>query len=100
MKVVCVDASHISGVNFVPGAWDASEAPKVGAIYTISRIWVDTEGYPVCEFVELKRSEWSHRFYGKHVGYFVGRFRPVETRKTDISVFTAMLHGTDHTVDA
>lgn len=100
MKVVCVDAGYIDGINSRPTEWDESDAPRVGCVYTISNIWIDTEGYLVCEFVELKRSEMAHRFYGEHVGYSVVRFRPLVTRKTDISIFTAMLHSTDQVVGA
>lgn len=92
-KVVCVDAS-------IPDASQLS-VPIIkknglveGSIYTIAQVGVthpfDPRKLP-CVFVDeicLRMPLWAHRF------------RPVVERKTDISVFTAMLTGSKIGADA
>lgn len=72
MKVVCVDAEH-----------GGRPLLRKGRIYTIRHLEP--------EFVGLQEpSTWSDEA-GAEAGWFYSRFRPVQRRKTDISVFTAML---------
>lgn len=78
-KVVCVDASAIQ--KAVP--------LNEGAVYTIRTIIplrssVRGCGIYLVEIVNLLE-------LGLEVGYFSDRFRPAVERKTDISIFTAML---------
>lgn len=85
MKVVCVDDSD--------GLVRKNAARlKLGQIYTISRI----EGRAFPE-VAVQVAELNYNWYE-----FVraSRFRPVQPRKTDISIFTAMLHSTKNEVRA
>jgi hypothetical protein len=70
-KVVCVDA----GV----GAIDASPYLTQGGVYTVSIVRVDSLGVLV-----LGLSGVAHQWRSS-------RFRPAVERKTDISIFTAML---------
>ncbi|MCO5072076.1 MAG: hypothetical protein M9944_12800 [Rhizobiaceae bacterium] len=87
MKVVCVDNAPFQGCR-----WPSEdEIPVVGNHYTISSVMVDDEGLVIVHLEELKRSKWSVRRFGPLAGYAAWRFRPVQTRKTDISIFTAML---------
>lgn len=90
MKVVCVDA-------VLPGK---HHKPLLkGSVYTIRSFWVHpTTGAIGITLMEIVND--IHPGYQMERGYAPRRFRPVETRKTDISVFTAMLHGTDRKVDA
>lgn len=87
-KVCCVnDNPH-------PFTWDQEEAPKIGAVYTISDIWIE-EGLTAFDLVEIKRSDRSRKhwsMFGLRVGYSAHRFRPVQPRKTDISIFTRILN--------
>jgi hypothetical protein len=85
MKVVCVDAKP----RDTNSAW-FGDAPIEGKVYTISRLFLDDEGEPVCAFEELERCPDAVR--EGCVGYGCWRFRPVQPRKTDISIFTTMLH--------
>ncbi len=89
-KVVCVDAHSVKpgdeGRRWIPG-----EEPIEGAIYTIRRIWKSSTGSLVFDFFELSRDARSSIAWGYEVGYGSFRFRPVIERKTDISIFTAML---------
>jgi hypothetical protein len=70
-KVVCVDA----GV----GAMDASLYLKQGGIYTVSIVRIDALGVLVLGLS------------GVVYHWRASRFRPAVERKTDISIFTAML---------
>lgn len=85
MKVVCVDSD--SG----PGVWDECEQPVIGEVYTIRSIITDDEGWVIVHLDEIQRTERSVGRWGPLAGYAAYRFRPVQTRKTDISIFTAML---------
>jgi hypothetical protein len=72
MKVVCVDAKGSGGCL------------RKGEVYTI--------GCLEPEFVGLEEpSTWSDE-HGSEPCWLYTRFRPVHLRKTDISVFTAMLN--------
>ena len=76
MKVVCVDASR---------DYLGQETPlEVGRVYRVDKILrhMDVVGVVVGGCPSWHETNaWSAR-----------RFRPVQTRQTDISVFTAMLH--------
>ncbi len=78
-KVVCINASHAPFKGRPPGL-------VKGRIYTVSAIGLtnhlDPEQLPCISVDELANpyiAVWSHRFH------------PVIERKTDISIFTAML---------
>lgn len=72
--------------------------PVYGEVYTISWIGVADDGTDdiLIDLVELPNPE-SPRFMR---GYEATGFRPAQTRKADISVFTAMLRGTKGKVRA
>jgi hypothetical protein len=83
-KVVCVKegrgkkwADHNSIVNAV-----------VGQTYTIRAAFLSLEGEEAVYVEEIKNKE--HRS-GMEFGFCAYRFRPVVERKTDISIFKAML---------
>lgn len=82
MKVVCVDDQWHDPTAFGP-------CPLVaGVIYTVARIQPATGLYRggcdhIC--VQVAEINWER-------GFAAPRFRPVQKRKTDISIFTAMLH--------
>lgn len=89
-KVVCVDGSPAVG----GGTWGLE--PQKGSVYEIRNIGTGlVHGQPTLMFgiVELD---------GTVPGVFwrASRFRPVVERKTDISIFTAMLNPSKQTVDA
>lgn len=79
-KVVCVDDRESN----LLGYWNGLELVK-GRIYTISQTGLahhlDPQQLPCVHVAEIDRESpfWAHRF------------RPVANRKTDISIFTAML---------
>lgn len=92
-KVVCVDAGS-------RGRWDVGEAPITGRIYTIAEMFIDREDNKlVLSFIELRRTEFACSVYGERLGYRASRFRPLVSRKTDISIFTAMLNPSSVTAD-
>lgn len=95
-KVVCVDVSATLQGRVVRRR-DGNLAPIVGgldglrkgAVYTIDAI--DPPSYPgACDENELVLAE-INRGHCICRGFRASRFRPVHERKTDISVFTAML---------
>lgn len=101
-KVVCVDASSEPGKRWVPG-----EEPVEGRVYTVAgvRSAIGPRTGLVLTFKELRRSSLAQRYsaaqkYGLWAGYVAERFRPVVERKTDISIFKAMLNPAPDLVDA
>jgi hypothetical protein len=86
-KVVCVDAD--SG----RGGWLRGEELHNNRVYTIASIGIDpSDGESVVELIEVRRLR-THRAPDgwDFSGYAARRFRPIVERKTDISIFTAML---------
>jgi hypothetical protein len=88
-KVVCIDASSRFGGWGIE--WAAGEAPIEGHIYTVIRSYCFA-GLPCLWLAEIKRSQSAQAIHGPDVGYHADRFRPLVTRKTDISIFKAMLN--------
>lgn len=90
-KVVCVEA-----------AWDVhgfEKTPQCGAVYTIREIFTDTASGCAFALHEIVNRP---AFYKGAVGIrFVEKrwrssnFRPLVSRKTDISIFKAMLKPTE-----
>lgn len=83
-KIVCVD-----------DRWSIGGKPPVvaGHVYEISEIWVSARGWTDVPnagrvVVKLVGVNWDK--------LNASRFRPVQTRATDISVFTALLNPTPH----
>lgn len=79
-KVVCVDAS--------PDPFGRALQVKKGQVYTVSAVLCGGIGITL---VEISCTD-AH-------GWWASRFRPVVERKTDISVFQAMLKQVPVTAD-
>ena len=89
MKVVCVDDvwRYIDPAR--PDPDDFIERPVAGHVYTIREVVGGEE--PAVLLQEI-RNQPLHYVNGiAEASFFCRRFRPVQTRKTDISIFTAML---------
>ena len=91
-KVVCVDDVvwfKDGGVTNVKSGLEKGRIYTVSNIYPIPTLYYRGEiGGFVAELVETTApGEWK-----TFLGYSVKRFRPVAERKTDISVFKAMLN--------
>ena len=80
MKVVCVKRGEWSGGSL------AECVPAYGEVYTV-RTMEDTPEGLFLRLHELSNPE----CFGTEPQFWAVRFRPVETRKTDISIFTSML---------
>lgn len=85
-KVVCVDARDTNSHGL----------PEIveGGVYTIR--WVGVDDYKLCvRLVEVPRNALAPPFTTPPEfldwPFYASRFRPVVERKTDISIFTAML---------
>lgn len=90
-KVVCVNAR--SRPNRV---WLTDTPPKEGEVYTIDGLSLDRfDGTQILFLAEIKNYEGSDDW-----GFASFRFRPVVDRKTDISIFKAMLNPADKRVEA
>ena len=86
-KVVCVPDTEADAQTH--GRVWHSDVPKIGAIYTIIGFGSGYYGdYPVLLLKEIKNYI---NFLKRDVGYRASRFRPLVTRKTDISIFKRML---------
>jgi hypothetical protein len=97
-KVVCVDTGLKGVIPLTPVVF-----PEKGKIYTIERIGAGELGvYLILQEIgeqhgafEIDGSVWTC-----FVGFDPECFRPLETRKTDISVFTRMLNPSKEQVPA
>jgi hypothetical protein len=88
MKVVCVD-DELENCGEI--------YPKLDEVYTIRSINPDLDGGPV-PFIRFEEVRNALQFYAEgfdECEFIASNFRPVLTRKTDISIFTAMLRPID-----
>ncbi len=85
-KVVCVNdkPSRFTGLP---------TNVREGGVYTVTKTFLHPRGIPCVLLSEIEVPI-------HHLGYDASRFRPVVERKTDISIFTAMLNPSKQTVDA
>lgn len=69
--------------------------PKFGEVYTIRSIEIDADG-PGIRLIEIVNQKQIYRDGASllwcECNYAAAGFRPVEPRKTDISIFTGMLN--------
>jgi hypothetical protein len=77
-KVVCVNDEPSRFTGFPTNV-------KKGGVYTITKTFLHPRGVPCVLLKEIEVPR-------QHLGYDASRFRPVGERKTDISIFTAMLN--------
>lgn len=101
-KVVCIDDSEPDFISTVAQVVGGMDGLRKGATYTIRSVFVDPFYNAVCvRIVEIQRLPLSVvrgvRYEG---GYDPARFRPVIERKTDISIFTALLTSQPEQVPA
>jgi hypothetical protein len=82
MRVVCINDAPLTHKR-----WDHRfEHPKKGRIYTVVGRSVDPVGGKDLFILDEIKNSPAH-----NGGYWTARFVPVKDRKTDISIFTAML---------
>lgn len=86
-KVVCVDDYYQDD--------SPPPHPPVGTIATVSWVDVDCDGDEVIDLVEFPSPR--TLTYGR--GYRADSWKPLVSRKTDISIFTAMLNPSSVTAD-
>ena len=99
-RVICVEdrPGIYTSPNAFVGAFDPDmDGLKSGAIYTVRAVGI-------CE-IWKKPAVWLSEIYrepydGIEVGYSPKRFRPIVERKTDISIFKAMLNPASQREDA
>lgn len=89
-KVVCVDD------EFHGDFFDVPCLPVKGLVYTIRSIEVmtgsDGEQSPIIRLVEVINPAMPWTIGDVEIGFVPRRFRPVVERKTNISIFKAMLN--------
>lgn len=97
MNVVCVGCEGTPKPKGFWRQWQRDwgvKRPQRGEVYTLRDMRMASDGHlrirveeivnPVIEFIDAPPQEpW----------FFGAAFRPVQSRKADISIFTAMLHG-------
>jgi hypothetical protein len=92
-KVAClIEASDATRKKFPEAVW-----PSKNAVYTI-RSMFPYMGRTLLRFCELDNSQ--STWGGVERGFNSKYFRPIVERKTDISIFTAMLNPSKQGVDA
>lgn len=99
-EVVCVDDDFGT-----PPHWSIANAPVKGQKYTIREAFPHyTEaGVTSVRLVEVVNPIFDYpivNLKGYEAAFYAHRFRGIEKRKTDISIFTAMLHPTQEKVKA
>lgn len=82
-------------VCIAPGKsnWAGTNQCVVGSIYTVRQIHIRLGECGIL-LEEITNPPWS--FDGLECGFRASRFRPLVERKTDISVFTALLNPANH----
>ena len=83
-KVVCVDTRWIVTSH-------KEIVPVKNVVYTIRSVEIGYQGLPVIRLVEIINEPHQYSDGFKEARFIARRFRPIVTRKTDISVFKAML---------
>jgi len=85
MKVVCIKDS---GWDFLPLSGEVY--PQFGECYTIRELLVD--GGDIClRLAEIENPRHSGKNRSEECAFIASRFRPVQKRITDISIFTRLL---------
>lgn len=87
-RVECVESGYAPGYPH--------DLARVGAVYTVSRVFAAPCGTLALELVELHQPEDDLWWPGTKAACF----RPLVERKTDISIFTRMLTPNKQGVDA
>jgi hypothetical protein len=100
-KVVCIDGHKTSWqkkkfLGLIPYTKWWSELVE-GEVYTVTSIFVGHEYASGREGVAVTLAE-TNNYEGS--GFRATRFKPVQTRKTDISIFKAMLNPSKQGVPA
>ena len=80
-KVICIKQGGWTSLH------SSEIGPQYGEIYTIE----DIEVIPTGTFLTLSEINNPPRYVGFAANFWSVHFRPVVERKTDISIFTAML---------
>jgi hypothetical protein len=84
-KVVCVKI----GRGAYWAAHNKLTDANLGGLYTIRDIFTGMDGRAALRFDEIHNRMHAN---GQEFGFWAHRFRPIVERKTDISIFTSMLH--------
>lgn len=87
-KVVCVDTSGLP--SFLSKLIKGKIYTVRGFVLGICRDWSVGEGITLMEMKNPPTPS------GQENGFDPSRFRPIDDRKTDISVFTALLNPANH----
>ena len=82
------------------GAFDGFAYPQPNQIYPIRSIFVSLAGDVCLRLLEITNPEADYPNGRYEPGFRASWFRRVQTRQTDISIFTAMLHDQHDKVPA
>jgi hypothetical protein len=91
MKVVCIDDDY-GHIDPDDDAFREIRPVKVKD-YTIRDIGIGSTGLATIRVEEIINAPMVYSDGYAEVSFYAFRFRPVQTRKTDISIFTSMLNG-------
>lgn len=95
-KVVCIGDDWCKADDY-----PAVIFPVKGSVYTVRDIDIDRyDGEAYLRFVEIVNLAYRYRYYFGETVFHHEAFRPVVTRKTDISIFTDILNTQRMRTDA
>jgi hypothetical protein len=101
-KVERIPAPRVRGaISHEDAARHGAKLARVGEVYTVRLVRVEPDGSQVLLLVELDNSHMANIGFGPlEPGFLSYGFRPLVERKTDISIFTAMLDTAKDRVSA
>lgn len=92
---------HVSSIPADTALRHGARLSLVGEVYTVRLVRVDPDGVQVLLLAELDNSHMAGIGFGAlEPGFPSYGFRPLVERKTDISIFTAMLDSAKDRVSA
>lgn len=90
MKVVCIAPAEEIAARL--GEYAGARFPHHGGVYTIRDMYISNCGNVSLHLLEIDNSHLIGSEFANEPGFRASRFRPLETRQTDISCFTQMLN--------
>lgn len=105
-RIVCVNDDWTWKLRHIDGSELPVRVPMLNEVLEISRIHRGngkelggSEDQIYVGFAELDNQS-NGSLFGSEFGWSADQFRLLQTRQSDISIFTAMLHGTDQKANA
>lgn len=82
-RVVCLNADPRAFDETVDG-WEPGGAPVEGEVYTVTKVWPESDGHIAVSLAEIQRGPAARRVGNE--GYGAERFAPIRTINTDSQI--------------